>query len=165
MLGMETIRKIRLALSKGMSIREAAKQFCKSRITIRKIIRSGETRFVYQREAQRYPALEGYREVLEALLAANAAEPPGKRRTLLSLYEELQGKNYQGSYSALRRYARKWQGERVSLAEVYVPLVFGKGEAFQFDWSSEEVEIDGVALRVGVAHFRLCHSRMSFLVA
>ena len=40
-----------------------------------------------------------------------------------------------------------------------------KREAFQFDWSSEEVEIGGEVLRAGVAHFRLCHSRMSFLVA
>jgi hypothetical protein len=52
-----------------------------------------------------------------------------------------------------------------TLAEVYIPLTFGKGEAFQFDWSSEDVEIGGEAVRIGVAHFRLCYSRMSFLVA
>ena len=162
---METIRKIRLALSKGMSIREAAQKFNKSRNTIRKVLRSGETSFSYERKEQRHPALENHREKLEALLLAEAEVAPAKRRTLLSVFEELQGQGYQGSYSAVRRYAGKWRGAHVSLAAVYVPLMFGKGEAFQFDWSSEEVEIGGDVLRVGVAHFRLCHSRMSFLVA
>ena len=162
---METIRKIRLALSKGMSIREAAKKFCKSRNTIRKILRDGSTSFVYQRRERHYPALGGYIESLEALLEANAALAPSRRRTMLSLYEELQGQGYQGSYSSVRRYAGAWRGERAALSEVYVPLSFGRGEAFQFDWSSEEVEIGGAVLRVGVAHFRLCHSRMSFLAA
>jgi transposase len=162
---METIRKIRLALGKGMSIRDAAKKFNKSRNTIRKVQRSGATSFVYRRKEQRYPALGGYIETLEALLEVNASLAPSKRRTWLSLYEELQGDGYQGSYSAVRRYAAKWKSERGSLSEVYVPLTFGKGEAFQFDWSSEEVEIGGTVSHVGVAHFCLCHSRMSFIVA
>jgi transposase len=165
MLGVETIRKIRLALGKGMSIREAAKTFNKSRQTIRKIQRSGLTSFSYQRREQCYPALGEYIEALDALLEANSGFAPSKRRTLLSLYEELQGRGYAGSYSAVRRYAGKWREERATLSEVYVPLTFGKGEAFQFDWSEEEVEIGGAVLRVGVAQFRLCHSRMSFLVA
>ncbi|SFW72778.1 hypothetical protein SAMN02910291_02771 [Desulfovibrio desulfuricans] len=70
---METIRKIRLALSKGMSIREAATKFTKSRNTIRKILRSGATSFVYQRKEQLYPALGSYIESLEALLAIGTA--------------------------------------------------------------------------------------------
>ena len=162
---METIRKIRLALSKGIGIREATRKFNKARKTIRKIARSAETSFTYRRKEQRYPALGEYIGALEALLEARAALPQPKRRTLLSLYEELQGQGYQGSYSSVRRYAGKWTGAHTTLSEVYIPLVFGQGEAFQFDWSSEEVEIGGEVLRAGVAHFRLCHSRMSFLVA
>ena len=163
---METIRKIRLALSKGMSIREAAKKFTVSRNTVRKVQRSGETSFVYRRKEWRSPVLEGYINILETLLEANAdVASPKRRRTVLSLYEELQGHGYQGSYSSVRRYADKWKAERISLSKVYVPLTFSKGEAFQFDWSEEEVEIGGAVLSVGVAHFRLCHSRMSFLVA
>ena len=165
MLGMETIRKIRLALSKGMGIREAARQFNKARKTIRKIARSEGTSFTYQRKEQQYPAMGGYIRPLELLLEAEAALTPSKRRTLLSLYEELQGQGYQGSYSSVRRYAGQWKGKRTSLAEVYIPLTFDKGEAFQFDWSNEDVEIGGEVVRVGVAHFRLCHSRMSFLAA
>jgi transposase len=162
---METIRKVRLALRDGHSIRSTAKKFNMHRDTVRKIHRSDVTQFVYQRKTQRYPALDGYIDALEMLLAANAEFAASKRRTLLSLYEELQGKGYQGSYSAVRRYASKWRDKRVSLSNVYVPLAFSKAEAFQFDWSAEEVEIGGVVMRVGVAQFRLCYSRMGFLAA
>ena len=72
---METIRKIRLALSKGMSIREASRKFNKSRKTIRKIIRTEATSFSYHRKKEHYPALEGYREALEALLEAETEMP------------------------------------------------------------------------------------------
>lgn len=136
-----------------------------SRNTVRKVLRSGATRFSYHRQEQQYPALGGYIEALESFLEANTLLAPSKRRTLLSLYEELQGLGYQGSYSSVRRYACKWRDVKPTLSDVYVPLSFGKGEAFQFDWSEEEVEIGGVVQRVGVVQFRLCHSRMSFLAA
>jgi transposase len=148
-----------------MSIREAARKFSKSRNTIRKIQQSEATQFTYQREEVQYRALGEYREELEKLLEAESVVASSKRRRLLSLYEELQGKGYEGSYSAVCRYAQRWRDNQTGLSKIYIPLTFGKGEAFQFDWSSEEVEISGAVLKVGVAHFRLCHSRMSFIVA
>lgn len=165
MTTVETARKIRLALRDGISIRAIARKFNLHRDTVRKIKRTNETEFVYKRTRQSYPALDGYIEALEMLLSANEALPASKRRTLISVYDELQGHGYQGSYSAVRRYANKWNDNRVSLSNVYIPLTFGKGEAFQFDWSEEEVEIDGVVMRVGVAQFTLCYSRMRFLAA
>ena len=44
-------------------------------------------------------------------------------------------------------------------------MSFAPGEAFQFDWSYEQIELGGVNVRVKVAQFRLCHSRMPFCVA
>ena len=44
-------------------------------------------------------------------------------------------------------------------ADAYVPLSFAPGEAYQFDWSHEKVELAGVPATVKVAHVRLCHSR------
>ena len=162
---METIRKVRLAvLNKGMGIREAAEHFNISRNTVRKILREGETKFTRQGE-QHYPALGGFIEALEGLLEANTQVVRAKKRSLLALYEELQGMGYQGSYDAVRRYAHKWKERRGSLTNVYVPLEFSKGEAFQFDWSEEEVEINGTVTKVSIAHVRLCYSRMSCIVA
>ncbi|QXW31797.1 IS21 family transposase [Aeromonas sanarellii] len=43
-------------------------------------------------------------------------------------------------------------------------MTFAAGEAYQFDWSEEEVEIGGVVQRVKAAHFRLTHSRQPFVM-
>ena len=78
----------------------------------------------------------------------------------------MRGLGYEGSYDAVRRYAKVWAKERgAAVAEAYVPLSFSPGEAYQFDWSHEVVLINGVTPMVKVAHFRLCHSRMLFVRA
>jgi transposase len=43
--------------------------------------------------------------------------------------------------------------------------MFYKGEAFQFDWSEEMVELGGVYRKAYVAQVRLCYSRMRFCMA
>lgn len=118
-----------------MSIREASEEVFVSR-AIRSARSSAKVRRALLTGARSgtTPALGDYIEALEALLAANEELAASKRRTMLSLYEELQGQGYPGSYSSVRRYAGKWRGERASLSEVYIPLSFGRGEAFQFDW-------------------------------
>src|SRR6185436_9527599 len=89
-----------------------------------------------------------------------------ERLTLIRIFEELRGFGYQGSYDAVRRYARKWRAARgAATAEAYVPLSFAPGEAYQFDWSHEVVLINGATVTVKVAHVRLCHSRMLFVRA
>jgi hypothetical protein len=71
------------------------------------------------------------------------------------VFEELRGLGYEGSYDAVRRYAKKWRVERgAATAEAYVPLSFAPGEAFQFDWSHEIVLINGTTVTVKVAHDR-----------
>lgn len=160
---METIRKIRLAIRDGMGSREAARKFHKSRETIRKIIRTEQTKFIYKRKTQSYPALGQWLPQLEEMLAADVILPRAKRLSALSLYEELQGQGYTGSYSSVRRYIAKWRQENLPPRAVFIPQVFEKGEAFQFDWSTEQVEIGGIKQSISVAHLRLCYSRMSYI--
>jgi hypothetical protein len=57
------------------------------------------------------------------------------------------------------------QKRRQCPAQVYIPLEFSPGDAYQFDWSHEDVILGGVAQKVKVAHFRLCHSRKFFIAA
>jgi transposase len=84
----------------------------------------------------------------------------------IRVFEALRGLGYEGSYDAVRRYAKKWRVERgAATAEAYVPLSFAPGEAYQFDWSHEIVLINGTTVTVKVAHVRLCHSRMLFVRA
>jgi transposase len=48
---------------------------------------------------------------------------------------------------------------------VFIPQSFAPGEAYQFDWSYETVDLGGRPTPVKVAHLRLCHSRVFLAVA
>ena len=164
MLVVETIGRIRRErLVKGKSIKEIARDLGVSRNTVRKVLRSGETRFEYERGVQPRPKLGQWTDELDKLLADNETKAAREQLTLIRLFEELRGRGYDGGYDAVRRYARSWAKDRGhSTAAAYVPLSFAPGEAYQFDWSHEIVLLGGVTVTVKVAHVRLCHSRMLF---
>jgi transposase len=167
MLVVETIAKIRRAFFvQGKAIKAICRDLGVSRKVVRKVIRSGSTEFRYQREDQPLPKIGRWRETLDQLLLANEAKAPRERLTLIRVFEELRGSGFDGSYDAVRRYARRWAKDRgQATAAAYVPLSFAPGEAYQFDWSHEIVLLNGVTVTVKAAHVRLCHSRMFFVRA
>jgi transposase len=167
MLVVETIAKVRRAhLVQGKSIKSICRELKLSRKVVRKVLRSTETAFTYERQVQPAPKIGPVRDELDRLLTANEAKPARERLTLIRLFEELRGLGYGGGYDAVRRYAREWRRERASAtAAAFVPLSFAPGEAYQFDWSHEVVLLAGVTVTVKVAHVRLCHSRMPFVRA
>src|SRR3954463_13869768 len=167
MLVVETIAKIRRAyFAQKKPIKAICREFRLSRKVVRKVIRSQATEFRYERGRQPLPRIDPWRDQLDGLLLANEGNAARERLTLIRIFEELRGLGYEGSYDAVRRYARKWRVERgAATAEAYVPLSFAPGEAYQFDWSHEVVLIGGTTVTVKVAHVRLCHSRMLFVRA
>jgi transposase len=167
MLVVETIARIRREhFVQGKSIKEIARDLRLSRNTVRKVLRSDETSFSYERQVQPRPKLGRWKEQLDRLLAANVEAPARERLTLIRIFEELRALGYDGGYDAIRRYARSWGKLNASAtADAFVPLTFAPGEAYQFDWSHEIVVMDGVTTIMKVAHLRLCHSRMMFVRA
>lgn len=167
MLIVETIGRIRRErFVQGKSIKEIARDLKLSRNTVRKVLRSGETRMTYQRETQPRPKLGPWWEELDRLLAENDAKTARERLTRTRVFEQPRDLGYGGGYDAVRRYAhRRRQARGAATAQAYVPLSFSPGEAYQFDWSHEIVLIDGVTVTVKVAHIRLCHSRMFYVRA
>jgi transposase len=167
MLTVETIRKVRLSVHRdGKSIRQTARDLRVSRNTVRKVIRTQQTGFGYKRRNQPFPKLGAYVERLEERLSADVALSKGHRRSARILFEELQGEGYEGGYDSVRRYVQRWREEHRGLRrEVFIPLMFDPGEAFQFDWSHEWVEMGGMPVRVKVAHLRLCFSRLFVAIA
>jgi transposase len=167
MLTVETIGRIRREhFIKGKTIREIARDLKVSRNTVRKVLRSGETAFEYERNVQPRPKLGRWTAELDDLLSGNAAKPAREQLTLIRIFEELRGRGYEGGYDAVRRYAGRWAKQHgQATAAAYVPLSFAPGEAYQFDWSHEVVLLSGVTVIVKVAHVRLCHSRMLFVRA
>ncbi len=167
MLDVETIAKIRrLSLVQGKSIKQICRELKVSRKVVRKVLRSGETEFRYERKHQPLPRMGAWRAELERLVAANADKPSRERQPLTGIFDQLRGLGYEGSYSSLWRHAQAWEKARGGGAtDAYVPLIFAPGEAYQFDWSHEIVVLNGVTTKVKVAHVRLCHSRMFFVRA
>ncbi len=162
MLIVETIGRIRRErFVKGKSIKQIARDLGLSRNTVRKVLRSEETSFAYEREVQPRPKLGRWTAELDRLLTANTNSSARERLTLIRLFEELRALGYEGGYDAVRRYARSWgQVHAAQTAAAFVPLSFAPGEAYQFDWSHEIVVMNGVTITAKVAHMRLCHSRM-----
>ncbi len=164
---MDTIARVRRAFHiQGWSMKKISRDLHLSRNTVRKILRSGETDFTYERERQPMPRIGPWQGQLEQFLSTNAGKPSRERLTLIRIFEELRGLGYEGGYDAVRRFAKAWSQNRgAAAAEAYVPLYYAPGEAYQFDWSHEVIVMSGVTVTVKVAHVRLCHSRMMFVRA
>jgi len=163
----DTIARVRRAFYvQGWSVKRIVRELHVSRNTVRKILRSDETDFTYERDHQPMPRIGPWQQKLDEFLQGNAGRPPRERLTLIRIFEELRAVGYEGGYDAVRRYARSWSKTRGAVpAEAHVPLSYDPGEAYQFDWSHELVVIAGVTVTVKVAHVRLCHSRMMFVRA
>ncbi|TYB81178.1 transposase, partial [Oceaniovalibus sp. ACAM 378] len=169
MLVVETVVRIRREYAGGKAIKAIARDLHVSRKVIRKAIRAPEGAFDYHRAVQPRPRLGPYQERLDTLLLENEARPRRDRLRVTRIHDLLQREGFGGSYDAVRRYAARWSearrrdpGDSVS---AFIPLVFKPGEAYQFDWSHEDVEIAGKPMRVKVAHMRLCASRAVYVRA
>jgi len=165
MLTVETVLEVRLARRDGESVRAIAKRYRLSRNTVRKYLRSGEVEPRYQRRQEARPKLGPFLEELEQLLAEEAKRPKHERRTALMLFQELQRRGYEGAYDSVRRQVKVWKAGHRPVTDVFIPLSFEPGEAFQFDWGEETLIIGGRTTKVSIAHLRLCHSRLPICVA
>jgi transposase len=130
MKGVDTIARIRRAhFVQGKTIKEIVRELHVSRNTVRKVLRSGETAFSYQRERQPLPRIGPFQAELDRLLEANEGKAARERLTHIRIFEELRGLGYEGGYDAVRRYARGWRRVRsATVAGAFVPLSFAPGE-------------------------------------
>src|SRR4029077_1604266 len=112
MLVVETIAKIRRAyFAQKKPIKAICREFRLSRKVVRKVIRSRATEFRYERGRQPLPRIDPWRDQLDGLLLANEGKAARERLTLIRIFEELRGLGYEGSYDAVRRYAKRWRVE------------------------------------------------------
>jgi transposase len=166
MLTVETIGRIRRAFFVDEKpIRQIVRELRVSRKTVRKAVRAAGTEFRYERQVQPQPRLGPFLGRLDAMLEANAKRPRRERLTARRLFEQLRAEGYDGAYDSVQRHVREWRRARGRGSEVFIPLWFAPGEAYQFDWSHEVVVLCGVTTTVKVAHVRLCHSRMFLIQA
>ena len=169
MLVVETITRIRREHRDGKPIKAIARDLRLSRNTVRKAIRAPDADASYERKEQYRPQTGPFSTRLEELLEENEGLPRRDRLRMTRIHDLLQREGFGGSYDAVRRYAARWKRERRveagDMAKAFIPLMYRPGEAYQFDWSHEDVEIAGKPMRVKVAHMRFCWSRAPFVRA
>lgn len=159
----------RWALREQLSIREIARRTGLSRNTIRKYLRAGEAEPHYAKRVS--PSkLDPFASKLSGWLKTEAGRSRKQRRTVKQIYADLQALGYTGSYNRVAAFVRLWQEQRLVAQQTtgrgtFVPLAFGPGEAFQFDWSEDWAVLAGVRTKLQVAHFKLSHSRAFYLRA
>ncbi len=163
MLDATTVEAIRRDhFESGMPIRQIARDRSLSRNTVRKALRHGAESFRYRRTSQPRPRIGAWTTELEGMLEENLRRHCQNRETIVQLHRRLSDLGYDGSYDSVRRFAARWRAERSS-ATASIPMRFEPGEAYRFDWSQEEVVLDGTPTAVHIAHMRLCYSH-AFLV-
>lgn len=88
MKGVDTIARVRRTFYvQGWSLKKIARELHVSRNTVRKILRSDETEFSYERTRQPLPRIGPWQEQLEQFPGANAAKPSRERLTLIRIFE------------------------------------------------------------------------------
>lgn len=162
---MESLVKLRRRrLVKNEAISAIARDLNVSRNTVKKYLKE-DAELGYQRTHQPNPKLGAFMAQLDTWLDQDGQRPKGQRRTAKRLFEDLQREGYLGGYDSVQRHVKRWKARSPAVSDAFVPLSFPPGDVCQFDWSHESVELGGAIVTVKVAHFRLTHSRLPFLVA
>jgi transposase len=153
-------------LVQKQSISAIARDMGLSRPTVRKHLKTLEEPR-YEREQAASPKLGQFEEQLTKWLTEEARLPRPRRRTAHRLFEGLQQIGYSGAYDSVQRFVKQWKAGNIGpkLGEAFVPMLFQPGDACQFDWSQEVVELGGIVQKIKVAHFRMAYSRQPFVVA
>jgi len=162
---MESVAKIRRAILRNKeSIRSVSRRTGLSRNTIRKYLQDSNPPSYQRSTSPVSHKLNSFKSRLKDLYEHDQSLPRRERRTAVKLYEGLVGEGYEGSYYPVCRFIKKLKSEP-SLNAAFIPLQFKAGDALQFDWSEEHVVLGGVDSKIKLAHFRLSHSRKTFVRA
>jgi len=163
---METIIKIRRLYYKDkLSLRAISTRLGLNRRTVKKHLTTVEPP-KYRRSVKLYPKLGAFIPSINEHLYAESKKPRKERISIRRFFEHLRIEGYTGEYPALCAYIRGFKKQQSSFTQdVFIPQHFEPGEAYQFDWSTEVVNLAGKAIKLKVAHLKLCHSRAFFIKA
>ncbi|MXN49476.1 IS21 family transposase, partial [Shinella kummerowiae] len=152
---MELYLKVRLAVSEGMTRRQAAKHFNVSRDSVAKML-SYSTPPGYQRRSPiRRPKLDAFVSTIEQWLEADMVMPRKQRHTAKRVFDRLRDEcGFTGGYTIIKDYMRERDQRR---QEVFVPLSHPPGHA-QADFGEATVVIGGVEQKARFFVLDLPHS-------
>ena len=144
----------------GLTLSEIERRTGLTRKTIRRWLKAAEGVEPEYCRRRVEIKISPYSERLVEMLEIDARRPKRDRRSARQLFGELKTQGFDGDYSRVTEFVRRWRTEGGgAVAKAYVPLKFELGEAFQFDWSEEHLVIGGVWRKIMAAHLKLCCSR------
>ena len=145
----------------GLSLSEIERRTGLTRKTVRRWLNAAEgTEPQYRRRPAEDTKIARFAEYLTKALEIGTRRPKRDRRTALKLFREIQAAGFDGDYSRVTEFVRRWRlNGGQAMVKAYVPLRFELGEAFQFDWSEERLVIGGVWRKILASHLKLCASR------
>ena len=150
----------------GYTLSEIARKSGYSRNTVKRWLRSKEGVEPEYRRHHEDLKITPFAAQLTKTLETDARRPKRDRRTALKLFGELKAAGFDGDYSRVTEFVRRWRVSKgQALVKAFVPLQFELGEAFQFDWSEEHLVIGGVWRKILASHLKLCASRAFVLQA
>ena len=150
----------RLYYREGLSLSEIERRTGITRKTIRSWLNAPEGAEPNYRRRDGDTKISPYVDGLVKMLETDARRPARERRTALKLFAELKGQGFDGDYSRVTEFIRRWRANSgKAVVRAFVPLQFAPGEAHQFDWSEERLLIGGIWRKILVAHLKLCYSR------
>ncbi len=163
MYRVEMYQRIRRACHvEGMSVREAAKQFGVHRKTVKKILGFSIPPGYQRSKPIRYPKLEKFKGIIDAILADDRLRHKKQRHTAKRILERLREEHgFCGGYTIVKDYVRE---QTLRSREVFIPLIHRPGHA-QADFGEAVVVIDGVEQKAHFFAIDLPHSDACFIKA
>jgi transposase len=154
---------IRQAHRDGISIRQIAKRFGIGRDTVRKALQHSEPPPYTLSQPRPAPTFGPFREVVEAILAADENAPRKQRHTASQLFRRLrQEYGYTGGYDQIRRYV---QARRRDGRETFIPLDHPPGHRAEADFGHIQVDFPDGRQEVPVLLVTWSYSNCPFALA
>ncbi|WP_126156213.1 IS21 family transposase [Paracoccus haematequi] len=152
---MELYLRVRLAVSEGMSRRQAAKHFNISRDSVAKMVAYSTPPGYQRRSPIRRPKLDAFVSTIEHWLDEDLKVPRKQRHTAKRVFDRLRDEcGFTGGYTIIKDYIRERDQRR---QEVFVPLAHPPGHA-QADFGEAMVIIGGLEQKARFFVLDLPHS-------
>jgi transposase len=154
---------IRQAHRDGASIRAIAKQLGVGRDTVRKALQRPEPRPYTRAQPPPAPTFGRFRELVDAILAADETAPRKQRHTAAQVYRRLVAEHaYPGGYDQVRRYLRQ---RRLDRRETFIPLDHPPGHRAEADFGHIHVDFPDGRRQVPVLLVTWSYSNAPFALA
>lgn len=158
-------QRIRILDARGVSWREIARQLGVSRDTVRKYATMEDCSPKPAVRRGRRSLIDAHSETVDSWLAADRLMPRKQRHTARRVYDRLvEEEGFQGSYSSVQRYVRRWREGHRPDGDGYLELDWSAG-VMQVDFGEAVATIGGGDVKVHCLVATFPHSNMRYVAA